>query len=114
MPSDLAADHSADPSVPALDLTVSSIELTRALCDVESVSGNETPLADAIEAALAGAAHLEVIRDGDTIVARTNLGRAQRVVIAGHIDTVPLNDKDRKSTRLNSSHACLSRMPSSA
>ena len=26
------------------------------------------------------------------IVARTNLGRAERVVIAGHIDTVPLND----------------------
>ena len=75
-----------------LDLTESAIELTRAICDAESVSGNETELADAIEAALTGLAHLEVIRDGDTIVARTNLGRAQRVVIAGHIDTVPLND----------------------
>jgi len=36
--------------------------------------------------------HLDVHRDGDTIVARTSLGRAQRVAIAGHIDTVPIND----------------------
>ncbi|TFC51328.1 succinyl-diaminopimelate desuccinylase [Cryobacterium sp. TMT1-21] len=74
-----------------LDLSASSIELTRVICDIESVSGNETALADAIEQALAGFDHLEIIRDGDTVVARTNLGRAQRVVIAGHIDTVPLN-----------------------
>jgi succinyl-diaminopimelate desuccinylase len=76
----------------ALDLAATSIELTRALCDIESVSGNETTLADAIVAALSGCDHLEIIRDGDTIVARTALGRAQRVVIAGHIDTVPLNN----------------------
>jgi succinyl-diaminopimelate desuccinylase len=76
----------------ALDLSASSIELTRALCDIESVSGNETALADAIHAALSGADHLEVVRDGDAIVARTMLGRPQRVVIAGHIDTVPVND----------------------
>jgi succinyl-diaminopimelate desuccinylase len=76
----------------ALDLSASSIELTRALCDIESVSGNETALADAIHAALSGADHLEVLRDGDAIVARTMLGRPQRVVIAGHIDTVPVND----------------------
>jgi len=74
-----------------LDLTASSIELTRALCDLESVSGNETAIADAVESALAGYPHLEIIRDGDTVVARTNLGRAQRVVIAGHLDTVPVN-----------------------
>lgn len=84
------------PSAPAhptvLDLTAGSVELTRVLCDIPSVSGDEAPLADAIEAALAAYAHLEVIRDGDTVVARTNLGRAQRVVIAGHIDTVPIND----------------------
>jgi succinyl-diaminopimelate desuccinylase len=81
-----------DPAHPVLDLGESSIVLTQQLCDVESVSGDETLLADAIVAALAAqASHLEVVRDGDTIVARTNLGRAQRVVIAGHIDTVPLN-----------------------
>ncbi|WP_350352717.1 succinyl-diaminopimelate desuccinylase [Microbacterium sp. A8/3-1] len=74
-----------------LDLTASSVELTRALCDIPSVSGDEKTLADAIEAAVAPLAHLEVIRHGNTIVARTNLGRAQRVAIAGHIDTVPIN-----------------------
>lgn len=74
-----------------LDLTASSVELTRALCDIPSVSGDEKILADAIEEAVAPLAHLEVIRHGNTIVARTNLGRAQRVAIAGHIDTVPIN-----------------------
>ena len=77
---------------PVLDLFAGSVELTRALCDIESVSGNEAPLADAIERALAPFAHLEVIREGNTVAARTNLGRSQRVIIAGHIDTVPLND----------------------
>lgn len=75
-----------------LNLAASSIDITREICDMESVSGNETSLADAIERSLVGLAHLEVIRDGDTIVARTTLGRDQRVVIAGHIDTVPLNN----------------------
>ncbi|TFC31762.1 succinyl-diaminopimelate desuccinylase [Cryobacterium sp. TMT2-18-3] len=75
-----------------LDLSATSIELTRALCDLESVSGNEAAIADAVERALAGSPHLDVTRDGDTVVARTNLGRAQRVIIAGHLDTVPLND----------------------
>ena len=78
--------------MPALDLRTTTLELTRQLVDIESVSGNEAELANAIEAALAGVAHLEVIRDGDAIVARTALGRGQRVVIAGHIDTVPVND----------------------
>jgi succinyl-diaminopimelate desuccinylase len=68
------------------------VALTRAMCDIESVSGNEQALADTIEATLrTHAAHLEIIRDGDAIVARTTLGRAQRVIIAGHIDTVPVN-----------------------
>ena len=80
-----------DPTLPVLDLAASTVELTRQLCDIESVSGNERAIADAIEASLAGAGHLELIRDGDAIVARTNLGRDKRVVIAGHIDTVPVN-----------------------
>ncbi len=75
-----------------LDLTASSVDLTRAICDVPSVSGDEKALADLIEEALAPLAHLEVIRHGNTVVARTALGRSQRVAIAGHIDTVPLND----------------------
>jgi succinyl-diaminopimelate desuccinylase len=79
-------------TAPALDLAASAATLTQQLCDIESVSGNERAVADAIEAALAGAQHLELFRDGDAIVAKTNLGRASRVVIAGHIDTVPVND----------------------
>ena len=74
-----------------LDLTASSLDITRAICDIPSVSGEEGPLADLIEEAVRALDHLEVIRDGNTIVARTNLGRAQRVAIAGHIDTVPIN-----------------------
>ena len=77
--------------MPELDLTSSSVELTRMICDIPSVSGEETVLADAIHAAIGRLPHLEVHRDGDTIVARTQQGRAQRVVIAGHIDTVPIN-----------------------
>ena len=73
-----------------LNLEADVVELTRDICDIESVSGNEAQLADAIESALSRYSHLEVIRDGDAIIARTNLGRASRVVIAGHIDTVPV------------------------
>ncbi len=76
----------------SLDLSVDAITLTAHLVDIESVSRNEERIADAIEAALTPLAHLEVIRRGHTIVARTALGRPERVVIAGHIDTVPLND----------------------
>jgi succinyl-diaminopimelate desuccinylase len=67
-------------------------ELTRELCDIQSVSGNEREIADAIELALRAVAHLSVVRDGDALVASTNLGRANRVIIAGHIDTVPVAD----------------------
>ena len=76
---------------PVLDLTADSVAITQAICDVPSVSGDETLLADLVVEALADAGHLEVIRDGDTVVARTNLGRERRVVIAGHLDTVPIN-----------------------
>ena len=78
-------------SSPVLDLTASTVEVTRALVDIESVSGDEATIADAVEAALRPLSHLEVLRDGDAIVARTNRGRDRRVVIAGHLDTVPVN-----------------------
>jgi succinyl-diaminopimelate desuccinylase len=73
-----------------LDLSLAAPDLTARLVDIESVSGSERPLADAIEAALRRLPHLDVHRDGDAVVARTHLGRAQRVVLAGHIDTVPV------------------------
>ncbi|MFC4532500.1 succinyl-diaminopimelate desuccinylase [Sphaerisporangium dianthi] len=78
------------PDAPPLDLGGDVGALTAALVDVESVSGDEKTLADAVEAALRPLPHLTVVRDGEAVVARTELGRAERVVIAGHIDTVPL------------------------
>ena len=75
-----------------LDLDCDVVELLRTLIDIESVSGNEAGIADAVEQALRPYAHLEVIRDGNVVVARTELGRSERVVIAGHLDTVPIAD----------------------
>ncbi len=73
-----------------LDLTTDLVTLLRAIVDIESVSGNERALADEVEAALRPYRHLHVTRDGDTVIARTELGRPERVVIAGHLDTVPV------------------------
>jgi len=64
--------------------------LFQAVVDVESCSGNEGALADAVEAALRTAPHLQVTRFGNTVAARTELGRDKRIVVAGHLDTVPL------------------------
>jgi succinyl-diaminopimelate desuccinylase len=92
-----------------LDLRQDVVDLTQDLVDIESVSGNEERIADAIEAALQDLAHLDVRRLGQTIVARTDLGRDERVVIAGHIDTVPINDNlpaRRDQTRLHGLGAC--------
>ena len=74
-----------------LDLTADLVDLTAALVDIASESRHERAIADAVEVALSGREHLEVIRDGHTVVARTHLGRAERVVIGGHLDTVPEN-----------------------
>jgi succinyl-diaminopimelate desuccinylase len=79
MPNPLTTDVLADP-----------VALTRALVDIESVSRNEKEIADAVEEALRRAPHLNVDRHGNTVMARTDLGRNQRVVLAGHLDTVPL------------------------
>ncbi|MFF2995748.1 succinyl-diaminopimelate desuccinylase [Streptomyces sp. NPDC057950] len=72
-----------------LDLTLDAAELTARLVDFPSESGSEKPLADAIEDALRALPHLTVDRYGNNVVARTNLGRPERVILAGHIDTVP-------------------------
>ncbi|KHL01631.1 succinyl-diaminopimelate desuccinylase [Sinomonas humi] len=77
-----------------LDITQEVSLLTAALIDIESVSGNERAIADAVESALNGLADLRVIRDGDAIVARSELGRGERVILAGHLDTVPLPTSD--------------------
>ncbi|WP_291314802.1 succinyl-diaminopimelate desuccinylase [Corynebacterium sp. UBA2622] len=76
--------------VASLNLFADPVDLTAALIDIESPSHNEGDIADAIHAALAELDGIELIRTGNTIVARTHAGKAQRVVLAGHIDTVPL------------------------
>jgi succinyl-diaminopimelate desuccinylase len=75
-----------------LDLTTDVVTLTERLVDIESVSRNEQQITDVVESALAPLSHLSVLRRGNTVVARTDLGRGERVVLAGHLDTVPLND----------------------
>jgi succinyl-diaminopimelate desuccinylase len=79
-------------TTPTIDLGADAVTLTAQLVDIESVSRNEQAIADAVEIALRGLPHLEVTRLGHTVVARTDLGRGERVVIAGHLDTVPVND----------------------
>ena len=75
-----------------LDLSADVVTLTQELVDIESVSRNEARLADQVEGALCGLDHLDVTRIGNSVVARTDLGLGERVVIAGHLDTVPVND----------------------
>ncbi|MFT4298565.1 MAG: succinyl-diaminopimelate desuccinylase [Aeromicrobium sp.] len=74
-----------------LDLTADVVTLTAALVDIPSESLAEQRIADEVEVALRSLPHLEVVRDGHSIIARTDLGRPERVVIAGHLDTVPVN-----------------------
>jgi succinyl-diaminopimelate desuccinylase len=66
------------------------VELTRALVDVESVSGGEDELAGQVAAALSGMPHLAVERHGNVVLAKTRHERSQRVILAGHLDTVPI------------------------
>ncbi|MFI7398939.1 succinyl-diaminopimelate desuccinylase [Streptomyces sp. NPDC049541] len=72
-----------------LDLTADVVALTRALVDIPSESGQEGRIADAVEAALRPLPHLTVERTGNSVLARTDLGRPQRALLAGHLDTVP-------------------------
>jgi succinyl-diaminopimelate desuccinylase len=79
--------------IPKLDLVADPVNLTARLADIPSESGAEGELAAAVEVALREqAGHLEVLRSGNTVLARTSLRRPSRVVLAGHLDTVPRND----------------------
>ncbi len=68
------------------------VALTRALVDIASVSGDEKEITDAVELALTTATHLKVERVGNVVRAFTDHGRPHRVILAGHLDTVPIND----------------------
>ncbi len=84
----------------SLDLS-DPVRLTAQLVDIASESGHESHIADQLEEALRAVAHLDVRRDGNAIVARTESGRPTRVIIAGHLDTVPIrnNVPSRRESR---------------
>jgi len=78
-----------------LDLNQDPIELTKALVDIPSPSHHEEDIANAIEQALKPLVHsagVELARFGNTVCARTNRGLGSRIVLAGHVDTVPIAD----------------------
>ena len=75
-----------------LDLRSDPSDLTAALIDIPSVSRDERRIADEVEAALRRQTDFEVIRNGHAVLARTHLGRRSRVILAGHLDTVPIAD----------------------
>jgi succinyl-diaminopimelate desuccinylase len=79
-------------SQPGIDISMDVVSLTAALVDVPSVSGDEAAIADAIDSALRGLGYLDVERTGNVLIARTDLGLPQRIVLAGHLDTVPIAD----------------------
>jgi succinyl-diaminopimelate desuccinylase len=68
------------------------VELTAALVDLPSESGSEDLIADAVELVLSEQPYLRVERDGDAVVASSKFGRGRRIVLAGHLDTVPIVD----------------------
>src|SRR3954453_3842491 len=71
------------------------LDLTAELIDIPSLSHHEQAITDHLEAKLRATPWLTVDRHEDNLIARTDLGRSMRVVLAGHTDTVPVNDNDR-------------------
>jgi succinyl-diaminopimelate desuccinylase len=90
-----------------LDLRGDPIELTAALVDIPSESRDEARIADEVEAALrAQTSGFEIIRNGDAVLARTSLGRPSRVLLAGHLDTVPVADNLPSRFEGDELHGC--------
>ncbi|ORI21704.1 succinyl-diaminopimelate desuccinylase [Rhodococcus sp. 1168] len=99
-------------SHPALNLHSDPIDLTAALVDIPSVSREESVIADAVEAALREqTVGFEIIRSGNAVLARTDRGLPSRVMLAGHLDTVPIADnvpsrRERDSVEGDVLHGC--------
>ena len=83
-----------DPALPTLDLLGDPITLTADLVDIPSPSGQETLIADAIESNLRNLAlpGVEILRFNNNVLARTRFNLPGRVILAGHLDTVPIAD----------------------
>jgi len=90
----------------ALDLRADPADLTAALVDIPSVSGDEDLIADEIFAALTALDRYELVRSGNALLARTNLGRPTRALLAGHIDTVPIAGNVPSRTDGDTLHGC--------
>ena len=87
---DSADDSTGSTAFPQLDLSRSAAQLTGDVVDISSESGDEARLADAVEQALRGYPALDVQRIDNIVIARTGGARARRIVLAGHLDTVPI------------------------
>jgi len=90
-----------------LDLHADPVELTAALVDIPSESRHEERIAAEVEAALrAQTAGFEILRNGNAVLARTSLGRPTRVMLAGHLDTVPVAGNLPSRRDADSLHGC--------
>ena len=89
-----------------LDLRADPADLTVALVDIPSVSRDERRIADEVERALREQTGYQVIRNGDAVLARTDLGRPTRVLLAGHLDTVPIADNVPARRDAENIHGC--------
>jgi succinyl-diaminopimelate desuccinylase len=87
-------DYRSRVDIVALNPHADIVALTTDLVNIPSVSGNEAALANAIFVELSKCDWLEVHRFKNSVVAKTNLGKASRVIVAGHIDTVPVADNE--------------------
>lgn len=92
-PNDLANRTVAELGIPAGATRDQALAaLLEQIMGAYSVSDSEGPLAGAVERFLRRQPHLAVRRHGDTVVASTDFGKAQRVILAGHLDVVPVID----------------------
>jgi succinyl-diaminopimelate desuccinylase len=93
--------------VSTLDLHADPIDLTAALVDIPSVSHDESVIAEAVESALRTQTNgFEIVRNGNAVLARTNRGLPSRVMLAGHLDTVPIADNVPSRREGDLLHGC--------
>ncbi|MDV7355811.1 succinyl-diaminopimelate desuccinylase [Rhodococcus oxybenzonivorans] len=90
-----------------LDLHADPIDLTAALVDIPSVSHDESVIAEAVESALRTQTNgFEIVRNGNAVLARTDRGLPSRVMLAGHLDTVPIADNVPSRREGDLLHGC--------